>query len=117
MIYWGDETGIDNCSNCERGFAPKGQPPVLPVETKGERLNMLSALSRQVDIRFMLYEDSMNQQRLIRFMERLIRVSKQKVSLIPDNLKVHHGKFAASFSHSYGNYSIVRLSCPDFSSL
>ena len=47
MIYWGDETRIDNCSNCERGFAPKGQPPVLLVETKRKRLNMLSALSRQ----------------------------------------------------------------------
>ena len=83
MIYWGDETGIDNCSNCERGFAPKGQPPVLPVETKRERLNMLSALSRQGNVRFMLYEDSMNQQRLIQFMDRLIRTSNQKVFLRP----------------------------------
>ena len=30
-------------------------------------------------------------------MERLIRVSKQKVFLILDNLKVHHGKLAASW--------------------
>ncbi|MCI9193228.1 MAG: IS630 family transposase [Acutalibacter muris] len=95
MIYWGDETGIDNGSNCERGFAPKGQPPVLPVETKRERLNMLSALSRQGDLRFMLYEASMNQQRLIQFMDRLVRTSKRKVFLILDNLKVHHGKKAA----------------------
>ena len=35
--------------------------------------------------------------RLIRFMERLIRVSKQKVFLILDNLKVHHGKLVASW--------------------
>ena len=45
----------------------------------------------------MIYQDTMNQQRLIRFMERLIRVSKQKVFLILDNLKVHHGKLAASW--------------------
>ena len=30
-------------------------------------------------------------------MDRLIRVSKQKVFLIPDNPKVHHGKLAASW--------------------
>lgn len=30
-------------------------------------------------------------------MERLIRVSKQKVFLLLDNLKVHHGKLAASW--------------------
>ncbi len=97
MIYWGDETGIDNCSNCERGFAPKGHPPVLPVETKRERLNMLSALSMEGKIRFMLYEDSMNQQRLIQFMDRLVRTTNRKVFLILDNLKVHHGKKAAAW--------------------
>ena len=37
----------------------------------------------------------MGQQRLIRFVERLIRTLKQKVFLILDNLKVHHGKLAA----------------------
>ena len=58
---------------------------------------MLSAVNSQGKVRFMIYQDTMNQQRLIRFMDRLIRVSKQKVSLIPDNLKVHHGKFAASW--------------------
>ena len=97
MIYWGDETGIDNRSNCERGFAPKGQPPILPVETKRERLNMLSALSLQGDLRYMLYEDSMNQQRLIQFMDRLVRTSNRKVFLILDNLKVHHGKKVAAW--------------------
>ena len=44
----------------------------------------------------MVYQDTMNQQRLIRFMERLVRASEQKVFLILDNLKVHHGKFAAA---------------------
>ena len=44
----------------------------------------------------MIYQDTMNQQRLIRFMERLVRASEQKVFLILDNLKVHHGKHAAS---------------------
>ena len=53
---------------------------------------MLSALSRQGDVRFMLYEDSMNHQRLIQFMDRLVRTSNRKVFLILDNLKVHHGR-------------------------
>ena len=86
MIYRGDKAGIDNCSNCERGFAPKGQPPVLLVDKKRKRLNMLSALSRQGDIRFMLYEDSINQQRLIQLMDRLVRTSNRKLFLILDNM-------------------------------
>lgn len=53
---------------------------------------MISALTCQGNVRFMLYEESMDQQRLIAFMRRLIRTSEKKVFLILDNLKVHHGK-------------------------
>ena len=91
-FYWGDETGLRNCENYERGFSLKGQPPVLPVETKKVRLNMISALDSQGSVRFMLYEDSMNQQRLIAFMRSLIRKADRKIFLILDNLKVYHGK-------------------------
>ena len=38
----------------------------------------------------MVYQDTMNQQRLI-------RTSEQKVFLILENLKVHHGKLAAAW--------------------
>ena len=58
---------------------------------------MISALSSSGDVRYMLYEDSMNQQRLITFMRRLIHTSKKKVFLILDNLKVHHGKIVAEW--------------------
>ena len=81
----------------ERGFSPKGRPPVLPVETKRQRVNMISAVNRQGKVRFMIYQDTMNQQRLIRFLGRLIRGSQRKVFLILDNLKVHHGKLVAAW--------------------
>ena len=97
MIYWADETGVSNCEIVERGFSPKGRPPVLPVETKRQRVNMISAISSQGKVRFMIYQDAMNQQRLIQFMDRLVRTSNQKVFLILDNLKVHHGKKAAAW--------------------
>ena len=58
---------------------------------------MISALDSQGSVRFMLYEDSMNQQRLIAFMRNLIRRANQKIFLILDNLKVHHGKLVAKW--------------------
>ena len=58
---------------------------------------MISAISRQGKVRYMMYQDTMNQQRLIRFLERLVRSSKRKVFLILDNLKVHHGKLVAAW--------------------
>ena len=53
--------GVSNCEIVERGFSPKGRPPVLPVETKRQRVNMISAISSQGSVRFMVYQDAMNQ--------------------------------------------------------
>lgn len=58
---------------------------------------MLSAISREGNVRFMVYQDSMNQRRLIQFMQRLIRTSERKVFLVLDNLKVHHGRIVKAW--------------------
>ena len=58
---------------------------------------MISALSSQGEMRYMLYEGSMNQQHLILFMRNMLRTSKQKIFLILDNLRVHHGKMVAEW--------------------
>ena len=39
-----------------------------------------------------IYTSKMNQKTFIKFLQRLISGSKQKIFLILDNLKVHHGK-------------------------
>ncbi len=39
----------------------------------------------------MIYKEKMNADTLIRFMKRLAKDTSQKVSLILDNLRVHHG--------------------------
>ena len=58
---------------------------------------MISAISSQGNVRFMVYQETMNQQRLIQFMERLVHTSQGKVFLILDNLRVHHGKIVAAW--------------------
>ena len=80
-----------------RGGAPKGQPPVLPVETKRERVNMVSAISQGSGLCYMVYRDPMNQQKLIGFMRRLIANSHRKIFFIMDNLRVHHGKLVQAW--------------------
>ena len=96
-IYWGDETGVRNTANYERGFSLKGQPPVLQVETKKVHVNMISAITNKGSVRFMVYDKTMTQEKLIDFMRRLISDAPRKVFLILDNLKVHHGKVTAAW--------------------
>jgi transposase len=91
-IFFGDETGVQNTANYARGYAPIGQTPVLRIEPKKMKINMLSAISNRGKLRFVLYKDNMNSDKLINFMRRLVNDSSKKVFLILDNLRVHHSK-------------------------
>ena len=44
-ICWDDETGVSNCELVERGFSSKGRLPILRVETKRQRVNMISIVN------------------------------------------------------------------------
>ena len=90
-IHWGDETGIQTGANRVRGFAPKGEKPIVNVVVKKSHVSMISAITNQGKVRFMMYRDAMNSELLIKFMSRLIKDAGRKVFLILDNLRVHHG--------------------------
>ena len=89
-IFWGDETGISNQCQHERGYAPRGQTPIIKTQAKRFRTNLISAVNNQGKLRFMIYQETMTAKVLIRFMKRLIKDAKRKVFLILDNLRVHH---------------------------
>ena len=89
-IYWGDETGLRNDCQHERGYALRGKTPVIRLNAKRESINMISAVTNQGKVRFKLYEGNMDAQTLIDFLKRLIKDAKCKVILILDNLRVHH---------------------------
>jgi transposase len=91
-IHWGDETGIQTGANRVRGFAPKGEKPVVNLVVKKSHVSMISSITNQGKVRFMMYQDAMNSEILIKFMTRLTKDAGRKVFLMLDNLRVHHGK-------------------------
>lgn len=91
-IFWGDETGLKNNCQHERGYAPRGKTPIVKLNANNESINMLSAVTNQGKVRFRLFDGTMNADILIDFMMRLVNQSNRKVFLILDNLKVHHAK-------------------------
>lgn len=96
-IYWGDETGIRNDCQHSRGYAPKGQTPVVEINAKRFSTNMISAVNNQGAVRFMMYGENMTAKVLLRFMKRLIKDAGRKVFLILDNLRVHHAKLVKAW--------------------
>jgi transposase len=59
---------------------------------------MFSTVTNQGQVRFMLYTGSMNADRCIEFMSKLIENKEQKVFLILDNLRVHHSKIVKQWA-------------------
>jgi transposase len=91
-INWGDETGLCNADQRGRCYAPKGKTPVIRLNAKRESVSLISAITNQGKVRFMLYDKAMNAQVFIKFCSRLIKDAGKKVYLILDNLRVHHCK-------------------------
>ncbi len=89
-IHWGDETGLCNDSYYGRSYAPRGQTPAIRLHPRCKRVNLISTITNQGKVRFMVYKDKMNSDTMIKFMKRLIKDTEKKVFLILDNLKVHH---------------------------
>ena len=91
-IHWGDETGVRNDCQHGRGFAPVGKTPLVRNSSKRFSTNMISSVTNQGKVRWMVYRDSFNAVVFIKFMGRLIKDAKRKIILIVDNLRVHHCK-------------------------
>ena len=89
-IYWGDETGLRNDCQHERGYAPKGKTPTIKLNANRESINMISAITNQGKVRFRFFKGTMNSDVLIDFFVRLLKDAKRKVIMILDNLRVHH---------------------------
>jgi len=75
-----------------RGYAPKGQSPVVRVNNKREGLIIISTVTNQGRVLWKVFEGAMNAGMLIDFFKRLVKDADRKVFLILDNLKVHHAR-------------------------
>ncbi len=91
-IQWGDETACVSLPSVIKGYAPKGKTPVMEHTAKRFKINMISTITNRGKLRFMVYEQNMDADLFVTFLERLIQSSDKKIFLILDNLRVHHSK-------------------------
>lgn len=57
-----------------------------------QKLSMFATVTNQGKARWMIIDEAFNADRLIEFLEALVKDATKKVFLIPDNLPVHHSK-------------------------
>jgi transposase len=92
-VHWGDETAVVNTDVRGRSYAPAGKTPVtFAVGGTRQKLSMIATVTNQGKTRWMIIDEAFNSDKLIEFLEALVKDAAKKVFLILDNLRVHHSK-------------------------
>lgn len=88
-IYWADEMGIQSTYNRGKAYGMVNQTPAIQKIGTRYKINMLTAISPQGYMDWMVFEDNCDSNKFIEFLGRLRRQIKQKVFLIVDNHIIH----------------------------
>jgi transposase len=114
-IYWADEMGLRSDHTVGRTFSPRGKTPV--VRGTGQRFscNVISAITNQGELTFMVFQESFTVKVFLRFLRRLLRQNRgRKLYLIVDGHPVHRAKLVNAWLEKHGEE--IRLIClPSYS--
>ena len=89
LIFWGDETGLRSDHVAGRSYGLCGQTPVIPGTGQRFGCNMISAITNQGNLNFMVFKDRFNADVFLEFLRRLLRQIQRRVFLIVDSHPVH----------------------------
>lgn len=92
VIYFGDETGMRSDHQAGTSFAPAGATPVIKRTGQRFSLNMISAISNQGHLQFMIIDGRFNSAVFETFLKQMIRYSKKKIYFVTDNHSAHKTK-------------------------
>jgi transposase len=96
-VYFADEAGIRSDYHAGTTWAPVGRTPVVANTGARFSINMLSAVSAQGALRFMLHDGTVNATVFIEFCKRLLEDAGGPVFLIVDGHPSHRARAVATF--------------------
>jgi transposase len=96
-IYLADEAGIRSDYHAGTTWAPIGRTPIVRATGARFSLNMLSAVSAQGALRFMIHEGTVNAAVFIDFCKRLLRDADGPVYLVVDGHPAHRARATTEF--------------------
>jgi len=88
-IHWGDEMGLHSDHQAGRTWGKRWQTPVVPGTGQRFGCNMISTVTHQGHLSFMVFPGRFTATVFLGFLQRLVRQRKRKVFLIVDRHSVH----------------------------
>ena len=101
-IFFGDESAIRSDHHAGTTWAPVGETPIVRTTGKRFRLNLLSAISAQGGLNFMVCTGTVGASRFCEFLDRLMQGRRRKVFLVVDGHSMHKAKAVEEHVGKYG---------------
>jgi transposase len=93
VVAWADQCGLrSDTAPPGRSWAPKGQTPLVRVNGRRFRVNIMSAIASRGALWFTVFTGSFTAEVFIRFLDRLARQASRKAHVIADRHPVHRSK-------------------------
>jgi len=89
QIFWGDEMGLRSDHSVGRSFSKRGVKPIITRTAKRFSCNMISAITNQGQLNFMVFKEHFNADVFLKFLKRFVTHSKSKVFLVVDGHRSH----------------------------
>jgi transposase len=96
-IWFADEAGVRSNAHAETTWAPRGQTPIVSTTGARFRVNLISAVSRRGDFRFMAVDERVTGKVFIEFLKRLLVHAPRVVFLIVDGHPTHKAVMVRKF--------------------
>jgi transposase len=103
QIFWGDEMGLRSDHAVGRSYGLKGQTPVILATGQRFGCNMVSAITNQGRLNFMVFKERFTAQVFIEFLRRLLRQIDRRIYLIIDNHPVHRSRKVKNWVKEHGD--------------
>jgi transposase len=109
-VFFADEAGIRSDYHAGTTWAPRGQTPRAPATGARFGLNMVSAITRKGEMRFMVTDKTISADIFCEFIDRLIHNRRNRVYLIVDGHPVHRSSAVRKHVESYnGRIRLIRF--------
>lgn len=102
LIFWQDETAVQQDTNWVRGYAPIGKTPTIEHDRRscyGAPV-MISAVNNQGKCFFSFQKKAVNAYHFIRFLHHLVldhKEQERKLFVICDNARIHHANLVQRY--------------------
>jgi transposase len=98
VVLFADEASMRSDYHAGTTWAPRGRTPIVRVTGQRTTVNMISAISGNGEMQFMIVEGRVNSEVFMQFLQQLLIGATQPIILVVDGHPVHRSKAVAEFT-------------------